>query len=49
MIESEKYNECDCIVTHVYDIIIDTNNPSKYINDIEQHFYVLGITDFPYY
>ena len=42
-----EYNMYGYISTNVDDIIISANNPSKYTNEINQHFQVRDITDSP--
>ena len=47
-----KYNDhegYDYIATYVDDVIIDSNNPSKYMNDIDMHSKVREITESPKY
>ena len=45
----EEYDGYDYITTHIDDIIILANNPSKYMNEIEQHLQVRAITNSPFY
>ena len=45
--KSDKYNGYGYIATHIYYIIVAENNPSKYMNEIEQNIQVRNITDSP--
>ena len=47
--KSDNYEGCYCIATHVDDVILTDNNPSKYMYDIEMHFKVRDITGSPNY
>ena len=38
IIKSEDYEGYDYIATHVYDVIIEANNPFKYMHDIKIKF-----------
>ena len=49
MRKSEKYDGYEYISTHVEIITIAQNNPSKNMDEIEQHFQVRNITDSPDY
>ena len=47
--KSDKYDGYEYISTHVEIITIAQNNPSKNMDEIEQHFQVRNITDSPDY
>ena len=45
--KSEEYNGYDYIATHVDDLLIAAKDPTKYMNMIEQEFFVRNIEDSP--
>eukprot|EP00957_Ditylum_brightwellii_P173439 13205309-Ditylum_brightwellii.AAC.1 len=47
--KSDNYDGYHYTATHVDDIIVVAKDPSKYMDTIQQHFFVWDVTDSPEY